>query len=381
MEQEYISEIHKLLKLSKPGFSPVVNGAPEGLPVVAESVQPTQPEQRAKAIPVQNIPDPSGAFISKNIKIVKERTFKLKGLLIYPAIFLAAFAFFYVVLNFNSVVSQIQGFFIKPQAQAILGDQMSDYYKWIKGYYYAVSDPKLLDPTNDINKNGLTNYEKFILHLNPLVDDTAKTGVSDGLKVLNGLNLWGKGPMTQEQKDLVSQLNMIDISNRISYYVASSKAAGVVLGEQKINFDQERPGTLSIPRLKLQVPIIWSKDPSNFDTDLTKGVIHYPGTAMPGENGIIYISGHSSDYYWKRHPYKQIFAKLNYLNPGDEILIDLYDAEGKIHNYRYRVASSNVYKPDDQAQFFDSSAKKLNLSTCWPIGTQKNRLVVTAVQE
>jgi len=127
------------------------------------------------------------------------------------------------------------------------------------------------------------------------------------------------------------------------------------------------------------VPIIWSKDPVDFDHDLTEGVVHYPGTALPGEQGTVYISGHSSDYVWKRHPYRQVFARINTLEPGDDIFIDVYGADGKLYNYRYTVAYENVYSPDDQTQFIDNSAAKLNLSTCWPIGTQKDRYVVTAV--
>ena len=100
---------------------------------------------------------------------------------------------------------------------------------------------------------------------------------------------------------------------------------------------------------------------------------------MPGEQGTVYISGPSSDYPWKKHPYKQVFARLNALEPGDDVFVDIYGIDGKLYNYRYQVVSENIYRPDDQTQFVDNSAAKLNLSTCWPIGTAKDRLVVTAI--
>jgi sortase A len=168
------------------------------------------------------------------------------------------------------------------------------------------------------------------------------------------------------------------INNRISFNASSLKTPQVA-GANTVNFDLEKPGRLSIPKLNLQVSLIWSKDPSNFDADLTKGVVHYPGTALPGENGIIYVSGHSSDYLWKRDPMHDVFARLNYLSVGDDIFIDVYGKDGKVYNFRYQVTGNHNYKPDDQAQFIDNSGSKLNLSTCWPIGTSKDRLVVSAV--
>jgi LPXTG-site transpeptidase (sortase) family protein len=283
------------------------------------------------------------------------------------------------VLNFSSITAQVQGFFSKPQDHQILGDQLAAYYQWINGYYYAVSDRKLLDPTNDIDKDGLSNLDEFIMHTNPIAADSSGTGMSDGIKVLNGMNLWGEGPMTAEQKQLAQKLDMIMINNRISYNVAQNHP-GLVSGAKKINYDLSKPGRLSIPRLNLTVPLIWSRDPSDFEKDLTQGVVHYPGTALPGDRGTIYVSGHSSDYIWKHDPMQNVFSKLNFLKAGDDVFVDAYDPSGKVYNYHYQVTTSSIYRPDDQTQFIDDSTNKLNLSTCWPIGTSTNRIVVSAIQ-
>jgi sortase A len=182
--------------------------------------------------------------------------------------------------------------------------------------------------------------------------------------------------MSKKQKEALSKLDLIRVNNRISLEAAASLSD--ILGAETQNFDLSKPGRLSIPKLQIQVPLIWTQDPVQFDQDLTRGVVHYPGTAMPGENGIVYVSGHSSDYFWKNHPYKQVFAKINALQPGDDIFVDVYGNDGKIYNYRYSVVAETIYAPDDQRQFLDNSGAKLNLSTCWPIGTQKDRYVVTA---
>ncbi len=361
MAPEYHLEIQRLLKLG--GDHLIVHGVPEGLPVAEEKI----------------VNDP----LVESIDLLSETTKKsAKSFFIYPIIFISAFVFFYVVLNFSSVWAQVKGFFIKPQTQnqQILGDQLAPYYQWINGYFYAVNDPTLLDPNNDIDKDGLSNMDEFIMRTNPTVADSDGDGFSDGIEVINGDNPWGSGRFTSEQKQLAEKLNAILINNRISYNISQNKDDGKVSGATTNKFDLNQPGRLSIPKLNLQVALVWSKDPADFEKDLSTGVIHYPGTALPGEVGTIYVSGHSSDYIWKKDPFHDVFARLNYLAPGDDIFIDVYGVDGKVYNYRYQVVSQATYKPDDQTQFIDNSTKKLNLSTCWPIGTQKDRLVVSAVE-
>jgi LPXTG-site transpeptidase (sortase) family protein len=370
---EYASEIHKLLKLTDPAHEDPseldlhVDDAhePVGLPV--EEMQ------------IEHDSHGTAVAVMPGIESLEPNQFNWKSLLVYPAIFFAAFAFFYIILNFSSVWSQVEGVFTKPQSQEILGVETAEYYKWISNYFYAVGDPKLLEPTNDIDKDGLTNHDEFTMRTNPLLADSDNDGFSDGIEVINTQNPWGSGSFTAAQLKLAENLDVIMVNNRLSYNVSQNPTGTVAGTSLSTNYDLEKPGRLSIPKLKLQVPLIWSKDPSDFEADLTRGVIHYPGTALPGENGIIYVSGHSSDYIWKRDPMHDVFAKLNYLAPGDDIFIDVYGKDGKVYNYRYQVSDTHTYKPDDQAQFIDNSGSKLNLSTCWPIGTLRDRLVVSAV--
>lgn len=379
METQYASEIHELLKLGDHFADPQISDVPEGLPIVPEVKhelpKPKDPESaqtQAEAAVLEN-------NFNNSLKFVGDTANRFKGWLIYPIIFVFAFVIFYVVLNFSSLVSQVQGWFIKPQTQVVLGTDTHEYYAWISGYYYAVNDSKLLDPNNDIDKDGLSNHDEFIMRTNPTVADSDSDGFADGIEVINGYNPWGAGKMNTEQKKLAENLDAILINNRIGYNISQSRP-GSVSGIETISYDLNRPGKLSIPRLNLSVDLIWSKDVASFEKDLSTGVIHYPGTAMPGERGVVYVSGHSSDYLWKKDVMGQVFAKLNFLKPGDDIFIDIYGADGKVYNYRYQVTESRIYKPDDQAQFIDNTGNKLNLSTCWPIGTQTSRYVVTAVQ-
>lgn len=359
---EYPTELHKLLKLSP-------DTAVVSAPVISLDLPPTP------------IPKVSYSTFSSKFAAVLHRLMK-SNLMIYPIVFVVAFIFFYTILNFSSILNQVSGFFTKPQEAQILGDNLKVYYQWISGYYFWVNDNNLLDPNNDIDKDGLSNIDEFIMRTNPVLADSDQDGFGDGIEIINSYNPWGDGRMREDQIKLASSLDIIKINNRISFNVISqlpTQSNSNILGVSTTNFDLTRPGKLSIPKLNMQVPLIWTSDPKDFSTDLTRGVVHYPGTALPAQVGTMYVSGHSSDYLWNKHPYRQVFAKLNALEPGDDIFVDVYGLDGKLYNFRYQVVAENIYKPNDQAQFIDGSGAKLNLSTCWPIGTQKDRYVVSAI--
>src|SRR3989338_1458509 len=364
---EYESEIHKLLKIGAPA---------EEVHHLGSGQEHMTPHEAVEELSIAS--DSTAAIEEVSVQVGSKLGKALKMLVGYVMLFLAAFVFFYSVINFGAFWSQIQGWFSKPQDEQILGEDLQEYYKWIGNYFYAVGDDKFLEPTNDIDKDGLSNHDEFVMRTNPIIADSDSANFTDGVELLNGYNPWGRGQMTANQKKLSESIDLNLINNRISFST-SQIPEGVVSGGSMIAYNLDLPGRISIPKLNLQVPLIWSKDVSQFDADLTKGIIHYPGTALPGENGIIYVSGHSSDYLWKRNPMQNVFSRLNNLAPGDDIFVEVYGNDGKTYNFRYQVTGSKTYRPDDQSKFTDGSGSKLNLSTCWPIGTTKDRLVVSAV--
>src|SRR5687767_11297538 len=72
------------------------------------------------------------------------------------------------------------------------------------------------------------------------------------------------------------------------------------------------PDRLFIPSLGIDVPLVYieEKNEAAFQAALRDGVVHYPGTAMPGQPGNAYYFGHSSDYSWSKGEYKNVFATL-----------------------------------------------------------------------
>lgn len=131
--------------------------------------------------------------------------------------------------------------------------------------------------------------------------------------------------------------------------------------------------TISIPKLKIIDASVSTKD-----YDLTKHLIQYAGTAIPGQNGTAVIFGHSTLPQWfDPKNYKTIFATLHTIKEGDEITVTVNSV-----TYAYKVFAVDITTPEDTNMFsqsFDHSY--LTIVTCTPPGTVWKRLVVRASLE
>ncbi len=128
---------------------------------------------------------------------------------------------------------------------------------------------------------------------------------------------------------------------------------------------------LSIPSLDItDASVIIAGD------DLAKSLIHYGGTAVPGEYGNTVIFGHSTlpQFFRGTKEYKSIFSTLPTIKVGANINLT-YDGL----SYRYVVIDKVVVEPTDLSpleQRFDDAY--LTLVTCVPPGTYLYRLNVKA---
>ena len=65
------------------------------------------------------------------------------------------------------------------------------------------------------------------------------------------------------------------------------------------------------------------------------------------------------------------------VEPGDEVFVSVYSINGEMRKYRFIVRSEKVYAKTDPEQFAARDGYFLNLSTSWPVGTARERYVVT----
>lgn len=369
----------------------------------------------------------------------------------YLAIFAIAIGLYFFYFNdfsinslFNSDTLKIESITdseTNKEYEQLKKDAASDYKSWLNQFFTDVNDDSISSMDADVSGNGLTNFEKYLLNLNPKVYST-RGNIGDGQSVLDGINPWTGKTFTDKQKQLVEKyINPELISNRITaaaitrgvtkyaqyvssdspYYIdpvtlqqvgsngqavvtptqiatststpASTTTPANILTNQNPSssssstapnlrpdesIDQSKPGLLEIPANKISVPLVWTQDIKDFEKDLKNGVVHYPGTALPGELGTSYISGHSSGYLWDKSPYKQIFAILGSVKDGTSFTITATQKNGKTVKFNYIVERRGEFAANDQAQFISTSDSVVALSTCWPVGTTARRLVLFA---
>lgn len=139
--------------------------------------------------------------------------------------------------------------------------------------------------------------------------------------------------------------------------------------------DPTSPAQLVIPKIGVEALIIWNVDEEAIPDKLLEGVVHFKGTALPGQIGNIFITGHSSYYSWSTSPYKDVFALLEKISVGDKIYIQFQGA-----TFTYVVTDTKVVSPKEISVMDQTPDNNLTLMTCVPIGTNLNRLIVTSKQ-
>ena len=131
---------------------------------------------------------------------------------------------------------------------------------------------------------------------------------------------------------------------------------------------------LVIPALKIDTPVIADVDGADqnaYFKALENGVAQLKGSAKPGEGSNIFIFGHSSFYWYKPGNYKTIFAKLEDIKIGDEIILWYGNMK-----YVYIVSETKVVDPEEVDDLKPTKEEQVSLMTCVPPGTIWHRLIV-----
>lgn len=245
--------------------------------------------------------------------------------------------------------------------------------------------------TPDADNDGLSDALENVLGTNPKSIDTDGDRVSDSSELLLNRNPNGKGSLPvdlkfadkQKGKYLLQvesrgELWYVNPTNARRYYVTGISAPVAAAAVTSSQANRQSANTLVISSLNLDVPVVYVTQATEkaFQEGLKYGVVHYPGTARPGELGNVYIFGHSSDYRWSGGKFKTVFAVLPDIKVGADIL--LTDAGGQV--YKYKVLDKKVVLPTETKylQQYEYKRKVLTLQTSWPIGTALKRYVVIA---
>lgn len=139
-----------------------------------------------------------------------------------------------------------------------------------------------------------------------------------------------------------------------------------------------------IPRINENIPIVrisseslvrrdWGAMEAEMQDALKDGVVHYPGTSLPGQDGNSVITGHSSYFPWDPGRFKDVFALLHNVVQGDKIVV-FWEQQ----KYVYEVEEIKVVLPQDIEVLKQTPEDRLTLITCTPVGTNLKRLIVVA---
>ena len=265
-----------------------------------------------------------------------------------------------------------------------------------------------IDEKIDHDSDGLDLSDEYIYGTDPTNPDTDGDGYNDGREVQNGYSPSGEGLLDTNENDVpdawekeyfgenLTDLEDQDDDNLVLYdeYIYGTDPTNpdtdgdgyndgrevsrgydpTISGDARIKF------TLMIKKLNVEVPVVLSQSTEEnlIQKDLEKGVVHYPGTALPGERGNAYIAGHSSNYVWSKGAYNYVFKNLDGLLRDDTIDIIAQFGNGREITYTYFVGLNEEVAPNDVRIFADTQSQELTLTTCWPLGSNARRLMIKA---
>jgi sortase A len=135
-----------------------------------------------------------------------------------------------------------------------------------------------------------------------------------------------------------------------------------------------------IPKINVEIPVNFDETSTNeatIENDLENGVVHYPTTVLPGQNGNTAFFGHSSNNIFNKGKYKFAFVLLHTLVNGDTFYLTYNQ---KV--YVYKVISRTVVEPTEVGVLgpVPGQTATATLITCDPPGTSLHRLVVVGQQ-
>ena len=136
---------------------------------------------------------------------------------------------------------------------------------------------------------------------------------------------------------------------------------------------------LIIPKLNIDVPINFDISTSEVMEAMNHGVAHYRingASAYPGEVGNFVVMGHSAGDIYSSNQYKFIFSGLERLAVGDIMYVH-YDSV----RYTYKMVGNEIIWPTEVSKLVINTDKPMmTLVTCWPLGTSRQRLLISAEQ-
>lgn len=109
------------------------------------------------------------------------------------------------------------------------------------------------------------------------------------------------------------------------------------------------------------------------DTALLRGAVRHPDSALLGQDGTVFVLGHSSYLPHVRNHNFQAFNGIQNLQWGDEIVVT-----GESNVYTYRVSKVYEARASELVVPISGNDERLVLATCDSFGSVDDRFIVEA---
>lgn len=124
----------------------------------------------------------------------------------------------------------------------------------------------------------------------------------------------------------------------------------------------ENIGNLTLPAIDQVLPIIHGTD----EDELKRGIGHFAGSVLPGENDNSVLSGHRDT----------VFKELGQLEINDELIV-----ETSAGTFTYEIREIKIVPSDDKTIITPSASPVLTVTTCYPfnfVGSAPDRYILIA---
>lgn len=172
-----------------------------------------------------------------------------------------------------------------------------------------------------------------------------------------------QGKVLSSNTNFTANVQVVQDPDGFSYFVPTDQTENITTSERPKEF------FITIPKLEIEKAKT-KVDNLNFYTNIS----HFPGTALPGEIGNSFITGHSVlSQFADPKNYRAIFTKLSDLEIGDDVYVEMGDS-----TFHYVVQYAKIVDPHDLSVLspISQNGRNLTLMTCVPPGTSTKRLVV-----
>jgi sortase A len=126
--------------------------------------------------------------------------------------------------------------------------------------------------------------------------------------------------------------------------------------------DGENIGNLTIPAINQVIPIFHGTD----EDELKKGIGHFSGSVLPGENDNSVLSGHRDT----------VFRELGQLQIKDQLIV-----ETTAGTFTYVIREIKIVDSNDKTIITPTNTSVLTVTTCYPfdfIGNAPDRYILIA---